>query len=405
MSKAEIIGTGARVGYLVSRYPATSHTFVRREIAALRASGMKIQTYSVRSGDVEDTEDTYVILAQSKATFVVQHLRSALRCPARYLSTFRLAMSHRVPGVRAFIWAFLHFAEAIVLAAQLRRDTTARLHNHFANSAATVGLLAAHFERLPWSVTLHGISEFDYPAGVLLAAKLEKADFAACASYFVMAQAMRAVRPAIWPRLMVVRCGVDPADLPSSAVTAGEATPLKLICVGRLSPEKGHAGLVAVVAQLIEQGHPLHLTLVGDGPESDSLRALVQRHSLSKHVTFLGRLGEGETLAHIASSDALVLASFMEGLPVVLVEAMALGVPVIASRVAGIPELVEDGKTGLLFTPGRWDDLRAAMERLLGDAALRHKMAINGRARVLEEFTFPAAADPLIPMLRGGAHG
>lgn len=397
-------GAGATIGYLVSQYPATSHTFIRREVAALRASGLTIRTYSVRPGDVDDGGETHVVLRQSAATFLSAHLGALFGHPVRYLSTLRLALRHRVPGAKAFVWALLHFVEAIVLARQLRRDSVARLHNHFANSAATVGLLAAHFARLPWSVTLHGISEFDYPAGVLLADKLERAEFAACASYFVMAQAMRQTRPAIWPKLSLVRCAVDPADLPRKHIAAPGADPLKLVCVGRLSPEKGHAGLIAVVAKLVGQGHALHLTLVGDGPERESLDAVVQRLAMGAHFTFLGRLSEQATLAQVAAADALVLASFMEGLPVVLVEALALGVPVVASRVAGIPELVEDGKTGLLFTPGDWQGLQAALERLAGDAALRTALAENGRARVFGEFIYPAAAAPLIPLLKGGAH-
>lgn len=393
----------APVGYLVSQYPATSHTFIRREIAALRASGIAIRTYSVRSGDVTGADDTYVILKQSAATFAIAHLLSAFGHPLRYLSTLGLALHHRVPGVKALIWALLHFAEAIVLARQLKKDSVGRLHNHFANSAAAVGLLASHFQRMSWSVTLHGISEFDYPAGVLLAAKLERAQFAACASYFVMAQAMRLTRPAIWPRLTMVRCAVDPADLPARVATPALAGPLKLICVGRLSPEKGHAGLIAVLADLVGQGHPLHLSLVGDGPEQASLQALVRQLAIDEHVTFAGRLSERETLAQVAQADAFVLASFMEGLPVVLMEALALGVPVVASRVAGIPELVEDRKTGLLFAPGNWADLRRALECLVGDVDLRERMAANGRVRTAEEFTYPAAAAPLIPLLRGGS--
>jgi glycosyltransferase involved in cell wall biosynthesis len=398
----QLTGDEGKVGYLVSQYPAISHTFIRREVAALRAAGISINTYSVRRGDAEDPNGTYVILEQSAASFLVAHLHSLFTRPVRYLSTIKLAASHRVPGVRAFFWSLLHFAEAIVLARQLRNDSIVRLHNHFANSAATVGLLASHFERMPWSVTLHGISEFDYPAGVLLAAKLEKARFAACASHFVMAQAMRSTRPAIWPRLSMVRCAVDPVDLPAKMTSAAVVDALRLICVGRLSPEKGHAGLIAVVAELLSQGRSFHLTLVGDGPELESLRALVQQHSIAEYVTFAGRLDEQATLAKIAEADALVLASFMEGLPVVLIEALALCVPVVASRVAGIPELVKHGETGLLFTPGDWNDLRSALESLIDNAELRERMALRGRERVLEEFVYPAAAAPLIPLLRDG---
>lgn len=400
------------IGYLVSQYPAASHTFIRREIAALRGAGLTIRTYSVRPGDAppndaaasEEERATYTVIAQSAGAFLGAHLQALASQPLRYFSTLRLALRHRVPGAKAFVWALFHFVEAITLARQLRRDGVNRLHNHFANSAATVGLLAAHYLRLPWSLTLHGISEFDYPAGLLLPAKLERAEFAACVSYFGMAQAMRVTPPAIWPRLTLVRCGIDPAGLPQVPKRA-RADRIDLICVGRLSPEKGHAGLLGAVRELLRKDVPLHLTLVGDGPEGEALKARARELGIAEQVTFAGRLDEAATLAAIAQSDMLVLASFMEGLPIVLMEAMALGVPVVSSRVAGIPELVSDGESGLLFDPANWAELAQALERLCGDSTLRQELASRARVRVREEFSYPTAATPLLAHFGGPAHG
>ena len=159
-----------------------------------------------------------------------------------------------------------------------------------------------------------------------------------------------------------------------------------MVCVGRLSPEKGQTGLLRVFAQL-RTGHPdLTLRLVGDGPDRDALERLSQELSVGDAVTFAGRLPEPDTLVEIAKADLLVLPSFMEGLPIVLMEAMALGVPVIASRVAGIPELVVDGKTGLLFAPSNWDELAQCIARLLGDKALCATLAQNGKFKITSEF-------------------
>ncbi len=133
--------------------------------------------------------------------------------------------------------------------------------------------------------------------------------------------------------------------------------------------------------------HPeLKLRLVGDGPERAALEALARELGVSESVTFAGRLPEEETLAEIARADLLVLSSFMEGLPIVLMEAMAVGVPVVASRVAGIPELVEDGETGLLFTPSDWDELATRIDSLLGDEALQARLTEQARAKVASEF-------------------
>jgi glycosyltransferase involved in cell wall biosynthesis len=195
---------------------------------------------------------------------------------------------------------------------------------------------------------------------------------------------MRLVDPGEWEKMHVVRCGLPFDRIPSkSTATTGKKT---IICVGRLSPEKGQAGLLRAFAK-VRSSHPeLTLRLVGDGPERGALEALAEELAVSSAITFAGRLPEEETLAEIARSDLLVLPSFMEGLPIVLMEAMAVGVPVIASRVAGIPELVEDGKTGLLFTPSNWDELASAIDRLLGDKALQAELADRAEEKVAAEF-------------------
>lgn len=392
-----------KVGYLVSQYPATSHTFIRREIEAVRALGVAVKTYSVRPpAHAVDTPreaaaaaETYTILGQSTGRLLAIAARRAASHPRRSWTVLRQAMRHRVPGVRAMTWALFHLVEALVLADRLQRDGVTHLHNHFGNAGATVGMLAASHAGIGWSLTLHGISEFDYPAGNLLPAKLEEARFAACVSYFGMAQAMRLTKPALWDKLQIVRCAIDPADLPPRRPVDNAPTTTRMICVGRLSPEKGHAGLLEAMAQLAPERPSLHLVIVGDGPEEAALKAQAAALGLSDAVTFTGRLDEAATLAAIADSDMLVLPSFMEGLPIVLMEAMALGVPVVATRVAGIPELVIDHETGLLFDPANWTALAAAVARLADDPALGKQLAAKGKKRIEKEFAYPVAAAPL----------
>jgi glycosyltransferase involved in cell wall biosynthesis len=288
-----------------------------------------------------------------------------------------------------------HFTESVILARELQRRGTNRLHNHFANSGATVGYLASNLVGVPWSFTMHGISETDYPAGLTLGRKIEAADFVACVSYFGRAQAMRLVSPEHWAKLHVVRCGLPVDELPARSA---EGRVTRLICVGRLSPEKGHAGLLQAFAAL---GGKTVLVLVGDGPEEPQLRARAAALGIGDRVTFRGRLGERQTLEEIARSDLLILPSFMEGLPIVLMEAMATGTPVVASRVAGIPELVANGETGLLFTPSRWDELAACMEQLVSDRPLRHRLAAAGMERVLRDFDIRASAKKMAALLAG----
>lgn len=201
-----------RIAYLVSEYPAPSHTFIRREVNALRAHGAFVATFSVRrpdpstittARDQASFQETFYILPPNLISLVLAHGLALLSHPFRYFNVFFLSLRHRVPGVSAFVWSFFYFAEAIVLARELRRRRIDHLHTHFANAGANVGLLASRYLKLPWSLTLHGISETDYPAGVLLGAKIKAADFVACASFFGRAQAMRMVPPSNGPNYLL----------------------------------------------------------------------------------------------------------------------------------------------------------------------------------------------------------
>jgi glycosyltransferase involved in cell wall biosynthesis len=382
-----------RLASLTSQYPAASHTFIRREVEALRELGWPVDTFSIRTpaaGEAENDRDraeaaqTWYVLSQSAFAFLGAHAAFLITRPGRYLRTFALALGHRAPGARGLFLALAHFAESMVLARELKRRGAEHLHNHFANSAATVGLLAAQMLGLGWSFTMHGISETDYPAGLMLGRKIEAAGMVACVSWFGRAQGMRLVAPDQWDKMHVVRCGIPFDRVPIREPRKdGAAT---IVCVGRLSPEKGQAGLLRAFADLRRSRPDLKLRLVGDGPERGSLEALASELGVAGAVTFAGRLSEAETLAEIARSDLLALPSFMEGLPIVLTEAMAIGVPVVASRVAGIPELVEEGTTGLLFPPSDWDALAAAIERLLGDEALYAQVAERAQRKVRDEF-------------------
>lgn len=382
-----------RLAYLTSQYPASSHTFIRREIEAVRKLGRDIQTYSIRPPSAAETIDetdraeadgTFYILKQSAGSFLDAHFGTLFTRPGAYFSTLGLAVSHRAPGARGLLLGIAHFAESVLLARELKRRGTTHLHNHFANSAATVGLLATRLLGIGWSFTMHGISETDYPAGLLLGRKIEHAKFVACVSWFGRAQGMRLVNSSHWDKMSVVHCGLPFDRLPTREKKAVE--PHIIVCVGRLSPEKGQAGLLRAFAGLVAKRTNLQLRLVGDGPDREGLEALSKDLGIAAAITFVGRLPEVNTLSEIASSDLLVLPSFMEGLPIVLMEAMALGVPVVASRVAGIPELVEDGQTGLLFAPSNWDELEHQIERLLTDKPLYAAVSERGKVKVADEF-------------------
>jgi glycosyltransferase involved in cell wall biosynthesis len=403
-SHAGDLADGSSIGYLVSEYPTKSHTFIRREIEALRMHGLPVRVFSIRrpqltSGESASYraafEETYYVLPVHATRLASAHARALLSSPIRYFRVLLLSLRHRVPGLRAMIWALFHFLEAILLASELERRRVRHLHNHFANSGANVGLLASRFLELPWSLTLHGISDTDYPAGPLLGRKIEAARFVICASYFLRAQAMRAVSPEHWHKIGVVRCALNLADLPQTS-RSRSVGPVRIICVSRLSPEKGLEGLIEAFATLRAQHVDAVLTIVGDGPEMARVREKIRVCRLGDYVTLPGALNEEEALLQISQSDVLVLASFMEGLPIVLMEAMALSMPVIAPRIAGIPELVTDEQHGLLFCPTDWDDLADKMKRLSADPTLRASLGRAGRSKIEAEFDSSQSIKPLM---------
>jgi colanic acid/amylovoran biosynthesis glycosyltransferase len=411
-----------RIGYLVSQYPAPSHTFIRREIDALRRNGLGIETFSVRpaeslsDGDQAEEARTFYVL-RPPWTGLAWHLALALaRHPGRFLSTLAATLRHRLPGARSFFMSCAYFVEAMRLAAELRHREVTHLHNHFANPASHVGLAAARYLGIGWSVTLHGLGDFDGPTTPLLREKVAAARFVACATHYGRAQAMRLSQPELWTKLHVVRCGIEPALLP--AIHRQPRHPgrsLVILSVGRLSPEKGQLGLIEAFATAVDRGLDARLVLVGDGPDRDRVHAAVVARRLEARVELRGRQAEAAVLEAMADADVFAMASFMEGLPVVLMEAMAMGLPVVAPAITGIPELVVHGETGLLFAASHWDELAEALLRLAGDPALRTRLAASARRRLLPEFDVDASAvviarlfreahDPGPPADRAGGH-
>lgn len=386
-----------KIAYLVSDYFAPSHTFVRREIAALQKLGIEIIPFTVQSAE-GGGEDVQSLLGRPLLDYFFALFWAFFTHPVRLGSGWLLALRHRPPGARGLLWSQFHLVEAMVLARLLTSAKCTRLHNHFANSGATVGMIAADFNRIPWSVTLHGISETDFPAGMLLPEKLERAEFVACASYFMRAQAMRLVATSHWPKMHIIRCGIDLSILPATKTAHGRpdrSNNVNLLCVGRLSPEKGYFGLLDTLGHLAADGLDFSLTIVGDGPSADDIHAKVAALALTDRVRFTGALPETETLREISDCDIFILPSLMEGLPVVLIEALAMNKAVIASRVAGIPELIEDGHSGLLFTPSDWADLERQLRNLLSDEGLCETLGQQGKAIVKSDFDIAIPARKL----------
>jgi glycosyltransferase involved in cell wall biosynthesis len=391
-----------RVAYLTSQYPAASHTFIRREVDALRRRGIDLRTFSVRQPSPSERkypedalafETTGYLLPMQPFRFLRAHVKAFVRRPLRYVSALALAMRHRAPGTRALLWSLFYFGEAVVLAEALERDGIEHVHSHFANVAGTVGLVAASYLGIGWSVTLHGDMDFDYPSRLLLEAKARAARFVVCVSYFGRAQAMRVIAPSHWEKLCVVRCGVDIGKFTPAA--ASPKRRLRIVSVGRLSPEKGQLGLLEALAGLVRRGLDVELKLVGTGPLRETIEREIERLGLGDRCELLGQKTESEVAAELAHADIFALSSFLEGLPVVLMEALAMKLAVVAPCVAGIPELVQHERTGLLFAPSNWRDLEEQLVRFAGDPELRVRLGNAGRERVEAEFDSYRVVDTL----------
>jgi colanic acid/amylovoran biosynthesis glycosyltransferase len=402
-----------RVAYLVSAFPAVSHTFIARELDALRARGVDVVTMSIRktppdqllsAADRRAADATFSVFPVQKLSFVTAHLRAAVTRPGRYLATLRLAMMMSAGGVRANLWQLFYFAESILVWSECRRRDVRHIHVHFANVASAVALLAAEFGRpdgFRWSFTMHGYTEFDEVRRYALAEKVRRAAFVACISDFCRSQLLKLVEPEYWDRLSVVRCGLDRDEVGSlplrseapAAVRQGSA--LRVLFVGRLVPEKGTLVLLRALKMLRDRGVAAETVLVGDGPYRSELERAARRLDLAGQVTFTGALTGAKVAPLYQEADVFCLPSFAEGLPVVLMEAMANQLPVVTTRIAGIAELVDDDVNGTLLPPGRDDVIADALERLAGDPELRASWGRAGRERVLRDFDVGRSAAEL----------
>jgi glycosyltransferase involved in cell wall biosynthesis len=378
-----------KLAYLTNWYPAVSLTFVLREIEALRGLGAEVLPCSIRrsppgqhpgGAERQEAARTFnVIDATRRPLTLLAGAGGALARPGRLARALGLAWRTRRMGLRGIIWQAAYLAEAMVLARHLIREEVAHLHIHFVSGVATAGMLAAELADIPYSLTVHGPTDFEDPAGWRLDLKVARAAFVACISHFARSQVMIHADPADWPKLRIVHCGVEPAlyDRPP----APASSPVELVFVGRLAPVKGIRILLEAMGQVTA---PVRLTIVGDGPDRTHLeRAAVP---LGERVRFTGYLGQAEVAGTLARAHIVVLPSFAEGVPVMLMEAMAARLPVIATQVAGTGELVEDGVSGFLVPPGDAVSLAAAIDALAADEGLRARMGEAGRARVRAEF-------------------
>ncbi|MCL6730126.1 glycosyltransferase [Sphingomonas hankyongi] len=378
------------IAYLTNAYPKVSHSFIRREIAALEQRGVEITRISIRRtkeqlpdpADAEELARTLVLLdgLGSALSLLGAVLLAAISHPLRFLKALGIAHEMNRAGGIGLVRHLAYLAEACALARILAQRGIEHIHAHFGTNPAAVARLARVISGTSYSMTVHGPDEFDAPRAYCLEGKIADARFTAAVSSFGRSQLMRWARLADWPRIEVVRCGVDRGflDMEPGPPTAAR----RLVCVSRLSAQKGLPLLLEAARLLVEEENEFELRLVGDGELRGTLEEKIRTLGIEHRVKVLGWCSNAEVRAELSASRAMVLPSFAEGLPVVIMESLALGRPVIATAVAGISELV-DTRCGWIIPAGSTEALTEAMRQAL-EAAPEQLVNLGqeGRRRV-----------------------
>jgi colanic acid/amylovoran biosynthesis glycosyltransferase len=391
--------SGVPLAYLLSQYPAVNHTFMLREVRRLRELGFEIQVASIRPPDRPFDKLTAVEQEESRSTFYIKtaglggllraHLATLLARPAGYLGGLYRALHTGPAGI-------LYFAEAVVAGDWMKRQRLSHVHIHF---CSTVGWIAARIFPITISITFHGQAEFVNPDGFQLREKIRASLFCRAISLHGRSQMLKVIDYREWPKIEVAFLGVDPSEFAPRPFRSGP-DPFQIACVGQLAPVKGQHMLLAAIELLAREGRRVLLRIAGDGPDRAGLEQDIASRGLARQVIMEGFLNQDKLRALYAECDALVLPSFAEGLPVVLMEAMAMEIPCVATWITGVPEIIRHETDGLLEPPADANALARAIARLMDDPDLRRGLGQRGRFRILEKFDLHRNTEHLAEIFR-----
>lgn len=399
-----------RIAYFVNQYPKVSHSFIRREILALERQGLEVQRIALRGWDAElqDPEDLaergktrYVLQAGIKGLLAptLQALRAQ---PGRFFKALKLALRLGRRADRSWPYHLVYLAEACQVLQWLQASAAEHVHAHFGTNSAEVVMLAQALGGPGYSFTVHGPEEFDKAQALHLGHKASQAAFVVAVSSYGRSQLFRWVDPAHWPKVKVVHCGLERSFHEGQGSLVAHAP--RLVCVGRLCEQKGQLLLIEAAHALASTGVDFELVLAGDGEMRGPVEALIARYGLQRQVRITGWIGSAQVRDEILAARALVLPSFAEGLPVVIMEAMALRRPVLSTYVAGIPELLRHGENGWLFPAGCITALTQAMRECLQQpVTVLQAMGEAAHARVLQRHDIDHEAAKLISLFKGAA--
>jgi glycosyltransferase involved in cell wall biosynthesis len=410
MSSVQPGAGGDCIAYLVNQYPKVSHSFIRREILALERRGLKVERLAIRGWDASlaDPDDeaerarTRYVLGDGIGAILAAAARVAISRPTGFWRALVLAVRMTAGSDVSWPRHLVYLAEACRALEWLRRSGARHVHAHFGTNSADVAMLVAALGGPTYSFTAHGPEEFDRAPGIHLGEKIRRSAFTIAVSSFGRSQMFRHVDHAHWNKIHVVHCAIGD-EFRADPATPVPAAP-RLVCIGRLCEQKGQLLLVEAACRLAAESVELELVLAGDGEMREAVEAAIGKCGLRDRVRVTGWLSSAQVREELRAARALVLPSFAEGLPVVIMEAMAMGRPVLSTFVAGIPELVVSGVHGWLFPAGDVEELCSAMRLALAcpPSALQ-AMGDAARERVLARHDADREASKLLERFRGVA--
>lgn len=395
-----------KLAYLMNQHPYASCTFIRREILELEAQGVGVSRFSIRypeltitdQADQQELTKTRFILTGGMASLGLGLLKTLITRPRRWLRTLGLTLTLARRSDRGLGVNLAYLAEACVLLPWLQEAGITHVHCHFATNATAVAMLCHSLGGPAYSFTVHGPHEFDQPEAIALGEKIARAAFVVAISSFTKSQLLRWCSYQHWSKIHIIHCGVDQLFL-AQTPTPLPPTPV-FVCVGRISEQKGHLILLEAVSLLAAQEKAFKVVLVGDGPLRSEIETLIAQLKLHDYIEITGWATNAQVQEHILKAQVMVVPSFAEGLPVVVMESLALGRPVVGTYIAGMAELVEPGVCGWLVPAGSAEKLAEAMARVIHTPleTLTH-MGQVGAQRVAQDHSAAIEAGKLKQLL------
>ena len=383
------------VAYLMTHYPRVALTFISGEIDAMERMGQPIFPIALNMPEGADlTSDeahrrharTFYLKA-SKSRLAITMASMTIAHPFAMISILLVAIRSARLDLDLMLRRIAHFCYASLTAKHCRANKIRHLHAHFGQTPATIAWLACAIlnrtsdKKTSWSFTIHGFQDFVDDAVARLDLKAASAAFIICISDYTKSQLCRVTDPQFWNRYRVIRCGIDLTAFPMRTEMPDRAVP-RIVSVARLSPEKGHLILLNALKSLADEGTHAELQIIGAGPFEAAIRREGERLGLGNRIVYSGELLPADVARELADADVFCLPSFSEGLPVSVMEAMALGVPVVSTWISGIPELAITETNALIVPASNTEALAGALKRVITDRQLRETLAQNARTAV-----------------------